>query len=142
MPDTENSGTAQKWTDPNVCPVCGMRAPKLQIESHLNDEHGWVRVTLHEDEDGQGGEDEDDGTEQTTLLTDGGTDREPLNAISPVATAAWVEVRDDGTPILCLDTDRGTTETYELSPEAAGELRREFLDGPTVRHDLDGGESA
>lgn len=51
------------------------------------------------------------------------------------AGAAWVEVREDGVPLLCLDTDRGTTEVFELSPEAAGSLRREFIEGPTVRHD-------
>lgn len=52
-------------------------------------------------------------------------------------TAAWTEIREDGVPELCLDTESGTTEVYELSPEAAGGLRSEFIDGPTVRHDLD-----
>ena len=58
------------------------------------------------------------------------------------AESAWVEVREDGVPLLCYDTDRGETEAVELSPSAAANLREEFRNGPTVRHDLDGGSDA
>lgn len=51
------------------------------------------------------------------------------------AVAGWIEVREDGVPLLCLDTDRGATEAFELSPEAAWNLRREFIGEPGVRHD-------
>lgn len=53
------------------------------------------------------------------------------------AEAGWVEVREDGTPVLCLDVPGGT-ETYELSPSAAGGLREAFVEGPQVRNDLEG----
>lgn len=53
------------------------------------------------------------------------------------AEAAWTEVREDGIPMLCWDNDRGETKAIELSPQAAGELRQEFLEGPSVRHDQD-----
>jgi hypothetical protein len=49
------------------------------------------------------------------------------------AVAAWVEV-EDGTPVLCLDTDRGTTETFELSPSAAGGITEAIIEGPQVMH--------
>lgn len=66
----------------------------------------------------------------------GGTKRNDGEEIER-AGAGWIEVREDGVPMLCLDTDRGTTEVYELSPEAAANLRREFIGEPSVRHDLD-----
>jgi len=59
--------------------------------------------------------------------------------MSDRAHAAWTEIREDGVPELVLETDHGE-QVYELSPQAAGELRREFVDGPTVRHDKPGKE--
>jgi hypothetical protein len=51
------------------------------------------------------------------------------------ASAAWTEVREDSVALLCWDNDRGETNAIELSPEAAGNLRQEFIHGPSVRHD-------
>lgn len=54
------------------------------------------------------------------------------------AESAWTEVREDGVALLCWDNNHGETKSVELSPQAAGELRREFIDGPSVRHDQEG----
>lgn len=51
------------------------------------------------------------------------------------AGTAWTEVQEDGTPLLCWDNESGNTKAIELSPEAAGNLRDEFVHGPSVRHD-------
>lgn len=51
------------------------------------------------------------------------------------AIAAWTEVQENGVPMLVWDNNHGETKAIELSPEAAGQLRQDFIQGPTVRHD-------
>lgn len=66
------------------------------------------------------------------------TDRQQDRVKHHRAEVAWTEVREDEIPELVYETDHGTTVAVELSPEAAGQLRDDFLTGPTVRHDLEG----
>lgn len=56
--------------------------------------------------------------------------------MTQVAHTAYVVVNEDGTPNLVLEVNGGQ-ETFELSPQAAGELRSAFIDGPQVRNDLE-----
>lgn len=40
-------------------------------------------------------------------------------------------------PLLVYDNDRGETKAVELSPEAVSQLRRDFINGPSVRNDVE-----
>lgn len=53
------------------------------------------------------------------------------------AGSAWTEIREDGVPLLVYDNDRGETKAVELSPEAVSQLRRDFINGPSVRNDVE-----
>lgn len=85
-----------KWTDPNVCPECGVRAPELWVEWHLHDEHGWfvIRTDFVEEEPE---ENREPPGEQTTLFTDGGVDvveqlREAVDELKDDLDGAGVDV--------------------------------------------------
>jgi len=47
------------------------------------------------------------------------------------------ETNQDGVPLLVYDNDRGETKAVELSPEAVSQLRRDFINGPSVRNDVE-----
>lgn len=63
-----------------------------------------------------------------------------------VAVSCWIEMPDgpDGYPVMCFDTESGETQTFELNPGAAVDLRDTVLEHgvvePRQRYDHSGRE--